>query len=149
MARVIDTDMGWNDIMGKCRKLNGKQIKAGVLEGSGSYKGGSTIAEVATYNHFGTSKIPARPFIAIATDENKGWKTWVQGEIGKMMDSPANSVDNALEAVGTIMKSDIKRVIGSNKLAPNAPKTVEIKGHTMPLIGLTYKLMDSIDYEVK
>ena len=149
MARVIDTDMGWNDIMGKCRKLNGKQIKAGVLEGSGSYKGGSTIAEVATYNHFGTSKIPARPFIAIATDENKGWKNWVQGEIGKMMDSPANSVDNALHAVGTIMKSDIKRVIGSNKLAPNAPKTVEIKGHTMPLIGLTYKLMNSIDYEVK
>ena len=147
--KVIDNDLGWKDIMGKCRKLNGKQIKAGVLEGSGNYKGGISIAEVATYNHYGTSRIPARPFIAIATDENKGWKTWVASEIGKMMDSPANSVDNALHSVGTIMKGDIKKVIGTNKLAHNAPKTVEIKGHSMPLIGLTYKLMDSINYEVK
>ena len=107
------------------------------------------MAEVAIYNHYGTEDIPARPFIAIATDENKGWKSYVAVEVGKMMDSRSHSVNNALHSVGTIMKGNIKRVIGSNKLAPNSPKTVKIKKHDMPLIGLTYKLMNSIDYEVK
>ena len=66
-----------------------------------------------------------------------------------MMDSPANSVNNALHSVGVVMKGKIKGVIGTGKLKANHPKTVKIKGHDMPLIGLTYKLMDSIDYEVK
>lgn len=146
---IIDKDLGWKDITRKFRQLNNRQIKAGVLEGAGSYKGGTSIAEVATYNHFGTKRIPARPFIAIACDTNKGWNKWVQTEVGKMFDSPANSVNNGLHAIGTVMKGDIKKVIGSSKLAPNAPKTVLRKGHDMPLIGLTYQLMDSIDYEVK
>jgi hypothetical protein len=146
---VIDNDLGWKDIVAKCRQIDKKEIKAGVLEGAGNYKGGIGVAEVATYNHYGTSKIPSRPFLAIACDTNKGWQKWVASEVGKMMDSPANSVNNGLEAIGTIMKGDIKKVIGSHQLAPNAPKTVAIKGHSMPLIGLTYKLMDSIDYEVK
>lgn len=146
---VIDRDLGWNDIVKKCRQINKKTIKAGVLEGAGNYKNGVSVAEVAIYNHYGTEDIPARPFIAIATDENKGWKTYVADEVGKMMDSRSHSVNNALHSVGTIMKGNIKRVIGSNKLAPNSPKTVKIKKHDMPLIGLTYKLMNSIDYEVK
>ena len=33
--KVIDNDLGWKDIMGKCRKLKGRQIKAGGLEGAG------------------------------------------------------------------------------------------------------------------
>ena len=146
---VIDRDLGWNDIVKKCKQINKKTIKAGVLEGAGNYKNGVGVAEVAIYNHYGTEHIPARPFIAIATDENKGWSSYVAEEVGKMMDSPSHSVNNALHSVGTIMKGNIKRVIGSNKLAPNSPKTVKIKNHDMPLIGLTYKLMNSIDYEVK
>ena len=65
MMEVIDKDLGWKDIVKKSRQLNGKVIKAGVLEGAGSYKNGISIAEVATYNHYGTEHIPARPFIAI------------------------------------------------------------------------------------
>ena len=70
-------------------------------------------------------------------------------EIGKTMDSPANSVNNALESVGTIMVADIRRVIGSGKLKPNAPRTILRKHHDMPLIGTEYKLMSSIRYEVE
>ena len=146
---VIDNDLGWKDITRKCRQLNNRQIKAGVLEGAGRYKTGISVADVATYNHFGTQHIPSRPFLAIASDTNKGWSKWVTTEVGKMMDAPANSVDSGLNAIGTIVKNDIKKVIGSGKLAPNKPSTVRIKGHDMPLIGLTYKLMDSIDYEVE
>ena len=145
---VIDNDLGWETIVKKCRQIDGREIKAGVLESAGSYKKVS-VADVATYNHFGTQHIPARPFLAIACDTNKGWSKRVANEVGKMMDSPANSVNNGLHAIGTIVKGDIKKVIGSNKLAPNKPSTVKIKGHDRPLIGLTYKLMDSIDYEVK
>lgn len=149
MMEVIDKDLGWKDIVKKSRQLNGKVIKAGVLEGAGTYKNGVSVAEVATYNHYGTEHIPARPFIAIATDENQGFKSVVAEEVGKMLDAPANGVDSGLRAIGVVMKGKIKSVIGTGKLHPNHPKTVKIKGHSMPLIGLTFKLMDSIDYEVE
>ena len=151
MAKVIDTDLGWNDIMKKAHRLNGRKLKAGVLEPEGSqrYKNGTSVVSAALYNHYGTERIPSRPFLAIATDENKGWQKYVAEEIGKTMDSPANSVNNALESVGTIMVADIRRVIGSGKLKPNAPRTIMRKHHDMPLIGTEYKLMSSIRYEVE
>ena len=54
MMEVIDKDLGWKDIVKKSRQLNGKVVKAGVLEGAGSYKNGVSVAEVATYNHYGS-----------------------------------------------------------------------------------------------
>ena len=56
-----------------------------MLEGAGHYKNGVSVAEVATYNHYGTEHIPARPFIAIATDESKGFQSEVAEEIGKII----------------------------------------------------------------
>lgn len=151
--KVIDTDLGWNDIVKKAHRLNGRKLKAGVLEPEGlqQYKTGTSVVSAARINHFGSPsrRIPARPFLAIATDENKGWQSWVADEIGKTMDSPANSIDNALESVGTIMVADIRRVIGSGKLKPNAIRTIKKKHHDMPLIGMEYKLMSSIRYEVE
>lgn len=147
MADVIDRDLGWKDIMHGFRRLNGKTIKAGVLEGAGSEANGASIAEVATYNEYGTRRIPSRPFIAIATDESKGW----QGEVKKQISGFKSSadVDGALSSIGEQMKKDIKGVIGNkSKLARNASSTIARKGHDYPLID-TWKLFEAIDYEVK
>lgn len=146
MAEVIDRDLGWKDIVQGYHNLHGKTIKAGVLQGAGSYAKVS-IAQVATWNEYGTSRIPSRPFIAIATDESKGWQSEVKQQVGGIM-SPAD-VKGALDTIGEQMKKDIKNVIGDrSKLRPNAPSTIAKKGFDAPLID-TGKLQDTIDFEVK
>ena len=147
MAEVIDRDLGWKDIMHGFRRLNGKTIKAGVLEGAGNEANGASIAEVATYNEYGTRRIPSRPFIAIATDESKGWQSEVKKQVGGITSSA--DVNGALNTIGEQMKKDIKNVIGDrSKLKPNAPSTIAKKGFDAPLID-TGKLQEAIDFEVK
>lgn len=144
---VIDKDLGWQKICDGYRALNGRTIKAGVLKGAGSYNKGVSIVQVATWNEYGTSRIPSRPFIAIATDENKGW----QGEVKKQIIgiNSSNDVGGALDTIGKKMKEDIKSIIGDRaKLTPNAPSTIAKKGFDAPLLD-TGKLEESIDYEVK
>ena len=143
---VIDKDLGWGKICEGYRALNRKTIKAGVLKGAGSYKGVS-ISQVATWNEYGTSRIPSRPFIAIATDENKGWQSEVKKQVGRIKSSA--DVNGALNTIGKKMKEDIKSVFGDrSKLRPNAPSTIAKKGFDAPLID-TGKLQEVIDYEVK
>jgi len=148
MAEVIDVDLGWKQICQNFRAMNGKEIKAGALETAGNEKNGASIADVATWNEYGTRHIPSRPFIAIATDEHKGWQSEVKVRMFDVM-SPQGNISESLDAIGKQMKTDIKNVIGDRgKLAPNAPATVARKGHNYPLID-TGTLLDSIDYEVK
>ena len=145
---VVDKDLGWKAICRNANKLHGRIIKAGVLESAGNEKNGASVADVATWNEYGTSHIPSRPFIAIATDEHKGWQSEVKVRMLDVM-SPEGSISESLDAIGKQMKTDIKNVIGDRgKLAPNAPSTVARKGHNYPLID-TGTLLDSIDYEVK
>lgn len=147
MAEVIDRDLGWKDIVQGYRNLHGKTIKAGVLQGAGSEKNGVPISQVATWNEYGTSRIPSRPFIAIATDESKGWQSEVKKQVGGITSSV--DVNGALNTIGEQMKKDIKNVIGDrSKLKPNAPSTIAKKGFDAPLID-TGKLQESIDFEVK
>lgn len=147
MAEVIDRDLGWKDIVQGYRNLHGKTIKAGVLQGAGSEKNGVPISQVATWNEYGTSRIPSRPFIAIATDESKGWQGEVKRQVGGITSSA--DVNGVLNTIGEQMKKDIKNVIGDrSKLKPNAPSTIAKKGFDAPLID-TGKLQESIDFEVK
>ena len=143
---VIDKDLGWGKICDGYRALNRKTIKAGVLKSAGSYKKVS-ISQVATWNEYGTSRIPSRPFIAIATDENKGWQSEVKKQVGRIKSSA--DVNGALNTIGKKMKEDIKSIIGDRgKLRPNAPSTIAKKGFVAPLLD-TGKLEEAIDYEVK
>ena len=147
MAEVIDRDLGWKDIVQGYRNLHGKTIKAGVLQSAGSEKNGVPISQVATWNEYGTSRIPSRPFIAIATDESKGWQGEVKMQVGGITSSA--DVNGVLNTIGEQMKKDIKNVIGDrSKLKPNAPSTIAKKGFDAPLID-TGKLQESIDFEVK
>ena len=143
---VVDKDLGWGKICDGYRALNRKTIKAGVLKSAGSYKKVS-ISQVATWNEYGTSRIPSRPFIAIATDENKGWQSEVKKQVGRIKSSA--DVNGALNTIGKKMKEDIKSIIGDRgKLRPNAPSTIAKKGFDAPLLD-TGKLEEAIDYEVK
>ena len=145
---VVDKDLGWKAICRNANKLHGRTIKAGVLEGAGSYSKGQSIAQVAMWNEYGTRKIPSRPFIAIATDEHNGWEGETKVNVASIL-SPHGDVNKSLDRIGEQMKIDVRNVIGDRgKLAENAPATIARKGHNFPLID-TGELKKTISYEVK
>ena len=154
MDFVIDKDLGWKRIVRKSNFINGKEIKAGVLASAGNEANGKPIAQVASWNEYGTPStprrpwsVPARPFLAISTDENNGWKDESEKAFKKILGG--SEVMSALNDVGKKMQKDIEKVIGDNsKLTPNKPSTILKKGHDLPLID-SGKLLDAISYEVK
>ena len=146
MGEVIDKDLGWKRIVSKMRVINGKEIRAGVLPSAGNGKKGVPIAEYATYNEYGTEKIPSRPFMATSADENKGWSTSVKNAVKGIIDGA--EVISQMNTVGEKMKTDIKKNIGTYRFKPLKPATVKKKGHDIQLID-SGDLYDAIDYEVK
>ena len=146
MSNVIDKDLGWKRIVRKMNFVDGKEIRAGVLPSAGNGKKGVPIAEYATYNEYGTKKIPSRPFMATSADENKGWSTSVKNAVKGIIDGA--EVISQMNTVGEKMKTDIKKNIGTYRFKPLKPATVKKKGHDIQLMD-SGDLYDAIDFEVK
>ena len=145
-AKVTDKDLGFKNRVRNLQKLNNKSVKAGVLEGSGNEDNGTSLVDVAFYNEYGTSRIPARPFVRIASEKNQ--QTWAN-EAEKVVDKIVAGYDANFSILGNTMKENIQAVIGDkNLLVPNAPSTIRRKGHDKPLID-TGKLKASINFEVE
>ena len=149
MITIVDRDLGLRHIERELRKLDGKEISAGILRDAGNYDKGQSIADVAIWNEYGTSRIPSRPFVRIASDENrKAWENLSVKCVNKII-SGSGTADETGNTIGQRMKEDIKKVIGDkSKLAPNAPSTIKKKGHDKPLID-TGKLKATVNYRVE
>ena len=68
---VIDKDLGFNRIMRNLEALDGTEIDAGIFSNAGSDSRGTPYVDIALYNEVGTYRIPARPAVRIASDENQ------------------------------------------------------------------------------
>lgn len=154
MPNVIDKDLGWKRIKSKMNFIDGKELKAGVLPDAGNEKNGKPIAQVASWNEYGTPatsrrpwSVPARPFMAISCDEHNGWQKDCERAVNGILGGA--EVISKLNGIGEQMKKDIKSVIGDkSKLTPNKPSTIAKKGHDIPLMD-TGSMYDAINYEVK
>lgn len=145
-VRVTDRDLGFKKRVRNLQNLNNKSVKAGILSSAGTEDNGVKIVDVAIYNEFGTSRIPSRPFVRIASEKNQ--QTWAN-ETEKIVDKIVAGYDANFSNLGDRMVENIKDVIGDkNLLVPNAPSTIRRKGHDKPLID-TGKLKASIDFEVE
>ena len=149
MSIVKDTDKGWKRITRKIKALNGKIVSAGIHTDAGTEKNGVSIAQVATYNEFGTERIPARPFIRLSFENHKKeWGDEAETQLTAMIKS-GKTASGALNAVGRHMKKDIVSIIGdTSQLRHNAPSTIARKGFDKPLYE-TGKLKAAIDFKVK
>lgn len=148
MAGVIDRDLGFNRIMRDLQKLDGMEVVAGMLKDSGRAENGASYVDIATWNEYGTRRIPSRPFIRISADTNKAaWVKMAQQCVNNVIDG--DSPRDAAQVVGHRMVEDIRKVFGDkSKLAPNAPSTIKKKGHDKPLID-TGKLKATVNYRVE
>jgi len=145
---VTDRDLGFKAIVRELKNLDGKEINAGILKDAGKSEEGVSLVNIAIWNEYGTKHIPSRPFVRIASDENrKQWGDTVADGVGKVIDRQIKW-RKCCDMVGVRMKDDIKKVIGDkSKLAPNAPSTIARKGHDKPLID-TGLMKSKVNYRV-
>lgn len=103
-------------------------------------------AKIAAYNEYGTSTIPARPFLTTALAENRGEITKKTREVfvGAIKGGDLNSLS---EGLGEDLAEMVKNSIQNGGWAPNAPSTIAKKGSSQPLID-TGEMMESVSYRI-
>ena len=128
-----------------------KAVKVGFPAGEAD----SDVIMRATYNNFGTSRIPERPFMQNAMRDNrasyreamkKGAVTIIRA--AARGDDPAAICRTTLRKLGIKAKGDIQAEIGALQTPPNAPSTIRQKGSANPLID-TGEMRRSVSYKIE
>lgn len=135
MARshTTDRDLGLKRIMRELEKAKTATVEVGIHEGS-TTPDGLTIAQYATYNEYGTSKIPERSFMRSTFDENLGKIKISMDREYRQIISGGKTVYAALSRVGMDHSIDIQMKIRDLKTPKNADSTIARKGSDNPLI---------------
>lgn len=105
-----------------------KALKVGILENATNADTGTSIAEYAYFNEFGTKNIPARPFFRNAISDNTDvWAGSIKNQFKTMGVTDKNVVEKALKKTGQLMRSDIQQSISKGNFKPLAPETIARK----------------------
>jgi hypothetical protein len=148
MVTVIDKDLGYKRIFNDIKQLDNRSVKIGIM--GGETNEGTSVVDYAVYNEFGTSRIPARPFMQTTADQSRDEVFKFSGFlVGKMIDG-ALKPDIVLKNLGEFYQKRLQMTIRNAKewATPNAPSTVKQKGSSSPLID-TGRMVQSVRYEVK
>lgn len=129
----MDKDLGMKKIMAEFKNAHKAELIVGVLEGSKNAEG-FNIAEYAAANEFGTDKIPERPFMRTAFDENKQGYIRDMDKIVKQMGQLAFA--KMVTTLGLKAANDIQQTISGRDFLPKlANSTVKAKkGSTKTLV---------------
>lgn len=134
MAAVKDIDRGWNNIVRELEKAKGMEVAVGILEGSQNE--GTSIAEYASYNEFGTDDVPSRPFMAMSFDENVAEINSDFQKQANQMVQGKKTATAALTVIGQKHAGRIQNTITGRNILPRlAESTVKAKkGSTKTLV---------------
>ena len=158
-AKIVkDNRAKYDKLIKSMRVLKTGYVKVGVLEKEGGKKhpdGEASVAEIATWNEFGTKQIPQRPFLRGAADENKDAIADIKANLAAEVQAGTKSPRQALESLGFKFKEMVRsRILRSLSWAtPLADATVASKTRkgnpspTRPLID-TGLMLNSVDFEV-
>lgn len=133
MANVREIDRGWNRIKRELGSMDDSHTKVGVQQGT-TRRDMSDMVTVAAANEIGTRRIPSRPFMRNAFDENKARLVRLSGEMYGDVVSNQKTVRRALETMGEFMTAKVKGSIRRLRTPPNAPSTIARKKSDNPLI---------------
>ena len=134
MANVQDINRGWKGIVRELERAKGLEVAVGILEGSQNE--GTSIAEYASYNEFGTEDIPSRPFMAMSFDENLAEINSDFKKQGDQMLQGKKTANAALTVIGQKHAGRIQTTITGRNILPRlADSTVRAKkGSTKTLV---------------
>lgn len=146
---VEDRDLGYSAIINGLSQLGGKAVKVGVFADAGTEPDGTSLADVAIWNEYGTEHIPPRPFMRITADKNeKNWQGLAEKAVGRIIDQGGGSPRQAMEIIGVAAVGNVQQVIGSSELAADSPGTIKRKGSDAPLIDKG-RLRQSIKFKLE
>jgi hypothetical protein len=151
-ARVQDRDNGYRDLIQRLRAAREPVgVTVGVHEDVGNKPHGdgpATIGEVATYNEFGTSRIPRRSFVADWADENEAVNADLMRKLSAgLISGKVRSLDEAMRLFGEKAKGSMVRRMGEGIPPPNAPSTIARKGSSTPGID-SGEVRKAVDFKV-
>lgn len=132
---VRDIDKGMKKLLKALATEASLSVGVHQEEGSATREDGATIADVAVFQEFGTSTIPARSFV-------RGWFDGAESENANMIKASAKAVaarqvkdtGQAMERLGVRFSGDMKKRIIAGLSPELADSTVERKGSSTPLI---------------
>lgn len=128
------------------QKMTEMEVRVG-FQGDEKYEDGTTIAEVAAYNEFGSSDTPERPFMR-QSFENHESELQAACDAANRLVSSGGSADQALQQIGVVAKGLVQEEIVNGGFAPNAESTIRKKGSEQPLID-TGTMRQSVNFVVK
>ena len=103
------------------------------LQNDQKYEDGTSMVDVAAYNEFGTSTIPARPFFRQSYENHQSELQAVCVQAAKIVISGGTS-DDALNTIGAFAVGLVQEEIVNGNFEPNAPSTIRKKKSDKPLI---------------
>lgn len=129
-------------------ELSDKAAYVGWLADTASYEDGTSVAEVAAFNEYGTVNIPSRPFMKTAVDKSKDdILKYYQMSAKNIADGKADA-EKVLNGLGVLGKSKVQESIRNGNWEPNAPATIKRKGSSKPLID-TGLMRDTVTYVIR
>jgi len=124
-------------------KLDCGELQVGFMEGA-TYPDGTTVAQVAFWDEFGTQTSPARPFFrSMVSKESPTWGN----KLAKLLKATGDDGERSLSILGEDIKGALEQSIIDTNTPPNAPSTISAKGFNKPLIDTSH-MKNSITYKV-
>jgi hypothetical protein len=118
--------------------VGGMEITIGIqaTEGAEVLDGGATVLDIANWNHWGTRRIPARPWLTQTKAQHEaGWTEAIVDGIDQLAQTgDADAFALRLRQVAVVAVADAKQVLTDLADPPNAPSTIAAKGSSNPLI---------------
>lgn len=108
----------------------------------------ATVAQVATWNHYGTSTIPPRPFLQWMLAQHGAELKKLQARLAGGLVQGKIGLDQALGLLGEAAVGFAKKTIADGIPPRNAPATIAKKGSSTPLID-SGQLRGSITWQIK
>jgi len=152
---VEDIDKGWNALAQQVAKLSGEpHVLIGVqgAQAASTHPGPGeavTNAQIASWNEFGTGRIPARSFIRETIDINQAPLLALTQKFGSAVLDARIGPAQALGLLGEHTRGLMIQRITAKILPLNRPSTIKRKGSETPLIAFTGTLKNSITFVVK
>ena len=146
-AEVYWKDKGWQKMARKLRSLQTKRLYVGLFAGD-RYPDGTEVVDVALWNHFGTERIPERPFISFTIESKEAAiKKQIAASVS-LLTSGRSTAGQQLKLIGKYVTGLIQDEIEQWSSPPNAESTVKAKGFNDPLIE-TRRLKNSVTHRVR
>lgn len=128
------------------KKLAEMEVVVGFQEDQ-AYDDGTSLAEVAAHNEFGSSDTPARPFMKQSFEKHEKELQAACNSVNAAL-SKGDTAQHALNTIGVVAKGIVQDEIVNGGFAPNAPSTVRKKGSEQPLID-TGHMRQSVNFVVR